>query len=76
MAHISKKARFPFKQVDVYRPSFGLISEKAVYDVFQSTFKIPKHEMRKYSFQKCVKALRELDPERHEEYKKSITNKR
>jgi hypothetical protein len=57
----SKKVRRPrqmYKDVDVFRSTFGPVSEKAVYDVFQTTFKVEKHNMRKYSFSHCVQALR------------------
>jgi hypothetical protein len=56
-----KKVRRPrqmYKDVDVFRTKFGPVSEKAVYDVFQTTFNIEKHNMRKYSFSHCVTALR------------------
>jgi hypothetical protein len=57
----SKKVRRPRKMyldVDVFRSKFGPVSEKAVYDVFQTTFKVESHNMKKYSFSHCVEALR------------------
>ncbi len=67
-----RKPRQRFKQVDVYVPKFGLIAEKAVYDVFQDTFKVETHNMKKHSFQHCVKALRRLDLEKLEQYRNSL----
>ena len=53
-----KKPRKKFLDVDVFRAKFGPISEKAVYEVFQTTFNIEPHNMKKYSFPQCVQALR------------------
>jgi len=54
----AKKERKMYLDVDVFRAEFGPVSEKAVYDVFQTLFKVEKHNMRKYSFSHCVTALR------------------
>ena len=49
-----------FLDVDVFRTEFGIVSEKAIYSVFQKTFNIPMREMYKYKFQECVKRLRDF----------------
>lgn len=54
----TKKERKMYLDVDVFRSTFGPVSEKAVYDCFQTLFKVEKHNMRKYSFSHCVTALR------------------
>jgi len=57
----SKKVKRPrkrFLDVDPFRAKFGPISEKAIYDVFQTIFKVEDHNMKKHSFPHCVKALR------------------
>lgn len=56
-----KKQRRKFLEVDVWQTQFGIVSEKAVYDVFQQKFNIESHNMRKYSFQHCVNSLRKLE---------------
>tara|TARA_R110000796_G_scaffold173075_3_gene290034 strand:- start:541 stop:816 length:276 start_codon:yes stop_codon:yes gene_type:complete len=56
-----KQPRKNFVAVDVYQARFGIVSERAVYDVYADRFKVQKHNMKKYSFQHCVKALRNLN---------------
>tara|TARA_R110000851_G_scaffold258259_1_gene410683 strand:- start:530 stop:739 length:210 start_codon:yes stop_codon:yes gene_type:complete len=53
-----KKTRQMYLDVDVFRSKFGPVSEKAVYDVFQTTFKVESHNMKKHSFSHCLQALR------------------
>jgi len=53
-----KKERQMFLDVDVFRSSFGPVSEKAIYDVFQTTFNVQKYNMKNYSFSHCVESLR------------------
>jgi len=59
-----KKARKGFREVDVWQSEFGIVSERAVYDVFALKFDIERAKMSKYSFSHCVETLRKLeDPE-------------
>tara|TARA_R110000737_G_scaffold310193_1_gene318763 strand:- start:860 stop:1114 length:255 start_codon:yes stop_codon:yes gene_type:complete len=58
-----KQPRKRFVAVDVYQSKFGPVSERAVYDVYSQRFGVALYNMKKYSFQHCVKALRNLyDP--------------
>ena len=56
-----KKPRKSFVAVDVWRSKFGPVSERAIYDVYAQKFNVEQHNMKKYSFQQCVNALRKLD---------------
>ena len=53
-----RKPRKKFLDVDVFATSFGPIAERAVYDVYQTTFEVEDHNMRKHSFSHCIQALR------------------
>tara|TARA_R110000737_G_scaffold79080_1_gene110895 strand:- start:4 stop:294 length:291 start_codon:yes stop_codon:yes gene_type:complete len=56
-----KPPRKRFTAVDVWQTKFGPVSERAVYDLYSQRFNIELHNMKKYSFPQCVKALRELN---------------
>jgi len=55
---VKRKPRKKFLDVDVFAKSFGPIAERAVYDVYQTTFKVEDHNMKKHSFSHCVQTLR------------------
>ena len=56
-----KQPRKRFVAVDVYQSKFGPVSERAIYDVYSQRFGVALYNMKKYSFQHCVKALRGLN---------------
>lgn len=56
-----KQPRKRFVAVDVYQSKFGPVSERAVYDVYSQRFGVELYKMKKFSFQHCVKALRDLN---------------
>tara|TARA_R110002020_G_scaffold373068_3_gene584509 strand:- start:488 stop:730 length:243 start_codon:yes stop_codon:yes gene_type:complete len=53
-----KSQRKRFIDVDPFQKKFGPVSEKAIYDVFQTVFNVESHNMRKYTFPHCVQQLR------------------
>lgn len=58
-----KRPRKHFLQVDVWQSSFGPVSVRAVYDIFQQKKGIDTKNLNKYSFSECVNYLRgEEDP--------------
>lgn len=60
----NKKSKRRFKAVDVWRAEFGPVSVRAIYDLYSQKFNVETQNMKKYSFQECVNALRKLeDPE-------------
>lgn len=61
MANKKKKQRQKFLQVDVWKKEFGPVAVRAVYEVFQTKFKIESHNMKKYKFNVCVDQLRALE---------------
>tara|TARA_R110002020_G_scaffold264087_1_gene478845 strand:+ start:3140 stop:3370 length:231 start_codon:yes stop_codon:yes gene_type:complete len=65
-----RKPRKKFLDVDVFRNTFGPVSEKAVYDVFQTIFKVEDHNMRKYTFPHCVQQLRKYKLQQQEKENK------
>lgn len=50
-----------FTAVDVWQTKFGPVSERAVYDIYSQRFNVELHNMKKYSFPHCIKALRDLN---------------
>jgi len=54
-----RRPRQKFLAVDVFRTSFGEVSESAVYDVYSTLFDVPKSKIRKHLFPTYVKALRD-----------------
>lgn len=56
-----KKRRRRFIDVDVWRSQFGIVSERAIYDIYAQRFNVELHNMKKYSFPHCVNALRKLE---------------
>jgi hypothetical protein len=62
----NKQPRKRFVAVDVWQTKFGPVSERAVYDVYAQAFGVALYNMKKYSFQHCVTALRKLDIDRKE----------
>lgn len=60
----NKKNRKRFIAVDVWRSEFGQVSVRAIFDVYAQKFNVETHNMRNYSLQHCINALRLLeDPE-------------
>lgn len=57
----TKTTRKRFTAVDVWQSKFGPVSERAVYDLYSQRFNVELHNMSKYSFPQCVKALRDLN---------------
>lgn len=56
--------RKKFLAVDVWQTKFSSISVRAVKDVYSTKFRVESYNMKKYSFSKCINALRKLeDPE-------------
>lgn len=60
MARKTKK-RNRFKGVDVWRPSFGEVSVKAIYELYRITFQRDPSEMKGVTFRQIVDELRCLD---------------
>lgn len=50
-----------FLAVDVWRPQFGQVSVRAIYDVFSTAFGIEPQNMKKYTLSQCINALRKLE---------------
>jgi hypothetical protein len=50
-----------FLAVDVWRSQFGVISVKAIYEIFSAKFGVDQSKIRDYSFTHCVNALRRLE---------------
>jgi hypothetical protein len=60
----NKKNRKRFIAVDVWRGEFGTVSVRAIFDVYAQKFNVETHNMKNYSLQHCINALRLLeDPE-------------
>lgn len=62
----NRKPRKRFIAVDVWQKQFGPVSERAVYDIYSQKFNVELHNMKKYSFQHCVNALRELESQEND----------
>lgn len=56
-----RRPRKRFLEVDVWRPVFGPVSVKAIYDVYCQKFNVDMRNKSRYSFQHCVNALRKLE---------------
>lgn len=56
-----EKRRKKFLDVDVWQKEFGIVSVRAIFDVFSQRFQIELSEMKNYSFTHCVSALRKLE---------------
>ena len=56
-----KKIRKRFAGVDVWRSQFGPVSVRAIFDVYSQRFNVEIHNMKKYSLQHCIDALRKLE---------------
>lgn len=50
-----------FVGVDVWRSQFGPVSVRAIFDIYSQKFNVEQHNMKNYSFQHCVNALRKLE---------------
>ena len=61
MATKTKRKKKRFIAVDVWRSKFGPISVKAIYDIYAQKFNVEYYNMKKYSFQHCINALRKLE---------------
>lgn len=55
------KVRKRFIGVDVWRKQFGPVSVRAIFDVYSQKFNVETYNMKDYSFQHCVNALRKLE---------------
>lgn len=55
------KKRKRFIDVDLWRSEFGPTSVRAIYDIYSQRFNVEIHNMKKYSFQHCLNALRKLE---------------
>jgi len=58
-----------FVAVDLWRSQFGPVSVKAIYDVYSQKFNVELSNMKNYSFQRCINALRKLEDPTYEEPK-------
>lgn len=56
-----KKKQKRFIAVDVWRSHFGIVSVRAIYDIYADKFQVEQHNMQKHSLSKCIDALRKLE---------------
>lgn len=61
LQNAAPKKRKRFLAVDVWRSKFGKISEKAIYEIYASTFGISQENMKKKTFTECVNGLRSYE---------------
>ena len=50
-----------FVAVDVWRSQFGVISVKAIYEIFSAKFNVDPSKLRDFTFSHCVNSLRRLE---------------
>ena len=55
----TKRVRKKFLEVDVWQKQFGIVSVKAIFDIYSQKFK--DDEGKKISFSHCVNSLRKLE---------------
>lgn len=60
------KSKKRFIAVDVWRSQFGPVSVRAIFDIYSQKFNVESHNMKDYSFQHCVNALRKLEDPSYE----------
>lgn len=58
---VRKKKKQSFIAVDVWRSQFGPVSVRAIFDIYRQKFNVEEYNMKNYSFQHCINALRKLE---------------